>query len=462
MKIQSVEPTGQTQTFEVNETFFSTTDAHGVIQQGNEVFSRVSGYSMPELLGQPHNIIRHRDMPRAVFLLLWQTARDRAPFMGYVKNQAKNGNHYWVFAIIIPLKEGFLSVRIKPTSALLATVETLYAEMRAVEGAALTEGKSESQAAEASAAILEPALKSLGFSSYASFSHHALITEIKSRDKEVAAHALQLFPTALPGAQNVDEYLRTRYLRLLRTYEAVNSLFECLDSFISMCNGIRDRQDAVKTIVEEFRLNALNTHIAANPLGEQGATLGTVAQLLNAYGLNLARNVNVLASNITGTTTAVANLASNLSSARIQLEMLLKFTAEIADRTNSASEKRTLLVQAKGLSDAFVATLDHGFEAIETLQKQIPHVIGTEGLLRKDIIYLQVAQISGLTEVSRITQAENLTATFTGLRSQIETGKQELDHLGNIVEQLTSLVDSTPPKVEHIRESVRLLHETAA
>lgn len=460
MKLQSIAPTGQSQAFEVNETFFSTTDARGVITSGNQVFCRTSGYTWSEMVGQPHNLIRHPDMPRQVFRQLWEAARARRPFMGYVKNQAKNGNHYWVFAVVVPMGDALLSVRIKPTSPLLAAVEQVYARLLACEKEAIAGGASESKATAASASLLESEIKRLGFATYENFSHHALNTEVKSRDREIAARGLQVFPADIASRGELGGQLQPFYRQTLATYEGLNALFTSLDSFMSICNGIRERKDAVQAIAEEFRLNALNAHIAANPLGETGLTLGTVAQILNGHGQSLGRNVTTLATNIATTTTAVADTASNLSSARIQLEMLLSFIAEIAAGGKNGAATTRLLAMAQNLRDAFATTLDHAVDALNSLERQIPSVLVTKELLRKDIIYLQVAQISGLTEVARIPQAEasGLKETFTGLRDQIETGKRELDQLGGIVEHLKSLTSTTPPKVQGIRQAMRAIH----
>jgi len=188
MKIQETAPTGKAQPLEANETFFSTTDERGIITGGNAIFSRTSGYTIGELLGQPHNLIRHPDMPRHVFQRLWATIKRRQSFMGYVKNHARNGNHYWVFAIVVPLPSGYLSVRIKPTSPLLGKIEALYRRMADAEADAVKGGHSESAAA--SAALLDEAVRGLGYADYTAFSHDALNTEIKSRDAEVRARSL--------------------------------------------------------------------------------------------------------------------------------------------------------------------------------------------------------------------------------------------------------------------------------
>ena len=107
----------------------SKTDPRGVLTYTNDVFLRTSALTEAEALGQPHNIIRHPDMPRGVFWLLWDTIQKGEPIGAYVKNKAKDGSCYWVDALIVPLKcknrrtKGYLSVQIDITVAVKLHIE---------------------------------------------------------------------------------------------------------------------------------------------------------------------------------------------------------------------------------------------------------------------------------------------------------------------------------------------------
>lgn len=94
--------TGVERTFGQDEIIVSKTDLKGNITYANEVFLRVAGYTETEIMGQPHSIVRHPDMPRAVFKLLWDTLATGAEIFAYVINKAKNGDHYWVLAHVTP------------------------------------------------------------------------------------------------------------------------------------------------------------------------------------------------------------------------------------------------------------------------------------------------------------------------------------------------------------------------
>src|SRR5512135_1947802 len=116
-----------------DELFFSTTDAKGVIRSGNSVFARISHYSVAELVGTPHNVVRHPDMPAGAFRLVWDRLLAGRPAAAYVLNLAQDGAHYWVFATITPLGDGFLSVRMAPRSVLFEPAKALYTLVRQEE-----------------------------------------------------------------------------------------------------------------------------------------------------------------------------------------------------------------------------------------------------------------------------------------------------------------------------------------
>lgn len=102
-------------------TLMTTTDARSYITYANSAFIEVSGYDRSEIDGQPHNLVRHPDMPAAAFADMWATLNQGLPWTGLVKNRRKNGDHYWVRANVVPVIrngeiQGHMSVRIKPTA----------------------------------------------------------------------------------------------------------------------------------------------------------------------------------------------------------------------------------------------------------------------------------------------------------------------------------------------------------
>jgi aerotaxis receptor len=116
----------------------SETDEKGIIRFANSSFCDVVGYEVDELIGKPHNIIRHPDMPKVAFKQLWDTIQKGETWTGFVKNLAKNGDYYWVYATIYPIEscdgsKGYLSCRRKPSQEEIDRHEALYKELKAKE-----------------------------------------------------------------------------------------------------------------------------------------------------------------------------------------------------------------------------------------------------------------------------------------------------------------------------------------
>jgi PAS domain S-box-containing protein len=125
-------PTGIERTFGPDEIIVTKTDPRGVITYANDVFLRISALTEEEALGQPHNLIRHPDMPRAVFKLLWDTLGRREEIFAYVLNLALDGAHYWVFAHVTPSFDaagrlvGYHSNRRRPDPGAVRAVKQVY------------------------------------------------------------------------------------------------------------------------------------------------------------------------------------------------------------------------------------------------------------------------------------------------------------------------------------------------
>lgn len=122
-------------TFAADEKLISSTDLKGRIKHCNDAFERVSGFTREELIGQPHNIIRHPDMPAEAYEVMWSHLKANQPWMGLVKNRCKNGDYYWVNAYVTPVTEngrvvGYESVRRVPERSDVERAEKLYRKIK--------------------------------------------------------------------------------------------------------------------------------------------------------------------------------------------------------------------------------------------------------------------------------------------------------------------------------------------
>ncbi|MBE0499398.1 MAG: PAS domain-containing protein [Campylobacterales bacterium] len=116
----------------------SETDARGIIIYANALFCEIAGYSLDELLGQPHSIVRHPDMPRAAFKGLWDDVETNGFWTGFVVNRRKDTGYYWVYSTVLRRvdregKPSYLSIRTKPTRNSVEKYTKLYAELKDAE-----------------------------------------------------------------------------------------------------------------------------------------------------------------------------------------------------------------------------------------------------------------------------------------------------------------------------------------
>ncbi|NPA29237.1 MAG: PAS domain-containing protein [Epsilonproteobacteria bacterium] len=128
-------PTGVERFLQEDDFIVSKTDLKGRIIYGNKIFIKMSGYEESELLGAPHSILRHPDMPKIVFKLLWERIQNRQEIFAYVKNLCKDGGHYWVLANVTATTapdgsiRDYHSVRRKPSAKALEVIPNLYSQL---------------------------------------------------------------------------------------------------------------------------------------------------------------------------------------------------------------------------------------------------------------------------------------------------------------------------------------------
>jgi len=132
--------TGREVPIEGVKAIMSKADLQGRITHASRSLLEISGYSLDELIGQHHNILRHPYTPRAIFYLFWKTIQRGEEFYGMIVNRAKNGDHYWVFARVAPMERegqvvGYSAARFVPPRDVIKSYESLYREMREAEKA---------------------------------------------------------------------------------------------------------------------------------------------------------------------------------------------------------------------------------------------------------------------------------------------------------------------------------------
>ncbi|SDM68792.1 diguanylate cyclase [Actinomyces ruminicola] len=227
---------GYERMFDPEDIFFSTTDSKGVIQNTNRTFDTLSRYSRDRLIGSAHNIIRHLDMPAGLFRLMWDDLQKGRPVCAYVTNRALDGLDYRVFATIVPLREGYLSVRIKPMdTATRAQVEKAYRRVRDAERELAAHAASRRRIGEQGAVELAKELEGFGFGSLHEMTRVMLPREVAAlvsvgvRVPAVTSAALGPVARILDSAAMIEKktdalvYELDEYMRLIVAMESASS-----------------------------------------------------------------------------------------------------------------------------------------------------------------------------------------------------------------------------------------------
>lgn len=281
-------------TFEHNELIYSRSDERGIVQSGNGVFQRMCGYPWPDLIGAPHRILRHPDMPKAFFYLLWAALKQGDPVVGYVKNKAIDGSAYWVLATLMPCDGGYFSVRLRPSSPLFAKVKDIYARH-------LKQEQSEGLSPEASAKVLLGRLVEMGFGSHEAFAAHALSEEIHARNLLIGRR---------------DE----------RTITASTKLIQLLEETLA-------EQSRLIARFSDLLILPVNMRLAAARLEPQG---GPISQISVNYKLASEEISRRLASFVSGK----QNLCAQMAHA-VRRSLMLSGCARLQDELVETYDRKT-------------------------------------------------------------------------------------------------------------------------
>lgn len=415
MERTPITPSSTEQPFDVAELFFSATDRKGIITSGNSVFVRVSGYARDEQVGRAHNIVRHPDMPRAVFQVLWDYLEAGRPIAAYVKNLAKNGNHYWVVATVAPTDDGgYLSVRTKPTCGILEVVEPLYAQVRAHERSLEAAGAPRKEVVAAGLDLLVELIQKAGFSSYDDLMRHFMPAELANRDAELG-HA------ALGGLTGVGA-------DCLALKRALDRVFAQLDRYAELEHGLDGKAAQLAAMAERARLSALNATISASRLGDDGRVLAAIAMLMRREAGETEEAIHAAARAVEPTREATGDVGFDVCLAKIQAEMALFFLDELArgGGDEDAEQNVRLLLTAAARS---ASTLD---AKLATARRLIEDLAQTVEAVTQKLQMLDALRVGGDVEAAHLADAERFRVLFSQIRTEVDGAATDLRHLAGL------------------------------
>lgn len=459
-----IDPKNVESPFGIEELFFSTTDRKGIIRSGNQVFVRVSKHELENLLGAPHNIIRHPDMPRAVFKLLWDYLLSGRTIAAYVKNLAADGSYYWVFALVVPLSDGgFLSIRLKPTCELFGIVKGLYVQLCEIEKESADRGEPSKQGMQLATEALVEALESLGISSYDAFMHHALQVEMKSRDEALQQRDDQAPKLEeLPSSDHVSDSIFFSTLEKLKVSKRHgDALYQHVDELLLLHKGLDGKAAFLKTVSRELRITALNTSIIAAKLMEQGVGLGTVADQLGESSNGLGVLADSFFEQTQHTTEAMMKSIFHLATVRLGVEVSTLFCREAMNTTQNGAEKliqeferQTHEAILSDLGDVLNLLLDEIAPSLNSLTEYLRSLQRDAAQLAKSIFALRFVLQAGVVESVRINVDDSVGALLRQLEKKITKEQGEIRNLDSDIHKLLGDLDKTPALLEALRETL--------
>ncbi|WP_230797371.1 PAS domain-containing protein [Salipiger marinus] len=388
--------------FEAKELFFTRTDERGVIQEGNSVFQRVSGFTWDELKGAPHKVVRHPDMPKGVFHLYWERLKDGKNVAAYVKNRTKDGRFYWVFAVAWPIEGGYISVRMKPSSDLFAQVRGIYADMLQAE-------KEQGLQAGRSAQMLLDRLAQHGFASYEGFMAAAIATEMEERARRIGV--------------KLDQR-QQRFLVMSRTIA-----------------DIKAQTDQMTEIIKAIRTVPMNMRILASRLENAG---GPISAISVNYGSMLDEMASWVRGFVDGDDSTYVRMRETIQrgqflvcAAAMQGEMSEMFNDDTrhGENTSDLADDKTRL---DGEERMFQRSAQEALKVVEMEAMR----------LGRSVLDMK-RYVTGLSSTRMMCKIESAALTGTGdslsgIVDQLDAGQDEIEaRLAKIVELNTVIQSNT-------------------
>jgi len=387
--------------FDISEIFFSRTDARGKILSGNTVFQRISQYAWDELLGRPHNVIRHADIPRGVFWLLWERLRNGLATGAYIKNRAKDGRCYWVYAIITPIEAGFLSVRIKPSSALLQTIEAEYSTLLRAENA------NELSPAESGQMLLKR-LHEIGFADYPSFMTQALVSEFNAREFSLS--------------RNNDQPMAH--------FEA---LMESAGTLIRVAGSIADGYRSHQFV-------PLNLVVQAGRLGHAGSAIGTISTNFSLISEEIRKGLMSFVEAATQVAATIGEGAFLLGTAQIQQEAAALFDAERKQAEVDHRQEMALLCAQQELYQA------EALKKLLGIKHEIENFYRQTSEMKRLASGLSAIRVMGKVESGRLSieVLDDLIADLEAFQQTVAAGLAEITSINQDLRQNAAKLMGSP------------------
>ena len=458
MPLSSPESLTARRPVEAEDVFFSTTDPKGVITHANDTFLRLAAMSEEDALGQPHNVIRHPEMPGAAFRLVWDELETGRPVCAYIANEAKDGVRYDVLATIAPIDDGYLSIRLRPgVEELRGWVLEAYDDVAALEAQYRDAGGSRHTVATRGAAQLAAAFREHGYPSVADFTRAVLPREVEALVRDLPP----IDPaTARSGALGVVLMAVEEIGRIIEPFA------ERLCDFEQLAEQISAERSAVTPVLTQIAgvkrdLHALAGLLRDASLDPEIDELAELTDKLAGFAGEAVDRLETVPVKLTELQRHLRDLALRISMLILVVAMVSRFTAEVI----SSGQARGAEVQL--LTDA----LEHGLAQVEAetaivmhLLRQIPDLVES-GVRSTDKVTLRLDGW-GAKLAAAVASGElgNRRSDVTALRDSVLTATRDKFIALTQIVGLSARLRATPVRLdlERVREQLDLVRSGVA
>ena len=435
--------------FRIKDLIFSTTDKKGFIRSVNDIFLTMARYSLRDVLGKPHNMIRHPDMPRSVFFLYWEYIKRGEAIGAYVTNMASDGAFYRVYTLATPLDDGFLAIRFKTTSKYTKVVSELYKQLCAFETEQLAKGASNTECINASLELLNLRLRELGFADYNSFMITTLEEEMRRRDEILQRESAS---SAWGNAQGEDperrvsptDLMARATAHLARASSVAGGLFDKVGGLLTLQDKLNQNAKAITSVSRMFEMSSINVSLEASRIGTQARCLSVIANHLGESSQRVCGIAESMRAQIDTTSKALGAAVFCLAATRLQVETMLDFCRKNLGSSGKQSDPDTLALLSEFPRQRVRATLNDLLSAIaaqqatlmptmENLIKNLRKLDGEFTSVKRSMLTLRFAQLGGKIESSRISSdsaiaslVDSIGKDITGTVGQISTLESDL------------------------------------
>ncbi|MBV6661073.1 methyl-accepting chemotaxis protein [Pseudomonas yamanorum] len=479
------------QTFGEQQRLISATDVNSHITYCNAEFAAMSGFTQAELIGSTHNLVRHPDMPPAVFQLMWSYLKAGQSWMGVVKNRCKNGNYYWVSAYVTPILEngrltGYESVRVKPTREQVRRAEALYARLQA-GGAVVAPVRRLASMAQALALPLVAAAASVAafqwlpgvwgqavtvglFLGVGIWAHQRLGLQLKrivqntpntfSDPISAMTYSDALGPTAQLEMILISEEARLK-TALTRLSDLANQMAEAAahSSVLSSTTESalleqRAETDMTAAAMTEMAASIAEVAVHVQQTASEAHTANTLAEQGSQVAGTSREAIQLLAGTVTQINQAVGNLAGQTQ----QIQVAASMIQAIADQTNllalnAAIEAARAGEQGRGfavVADEVRALAGKTRESTQQIQGIIQNLrAGADEAVEIASLGIHEAE-QGVQQVLEAQQAlqgiRHAVERITNMSQQMAAASQEQSHVAEEVSQQINNVAATVQK----------------